>query len=83
MKDRPRFAFMVADLKKKKNPTTKHELMWEFAGKAASGAQGTWLAEWMSPLKSTKNAGGSEKRVSCRTGKHSGTSGPNRMEWTK
>ena len=81
VKDRPCFAFMVADLKNKnKNPTTNHELMWAFAAKAASGAQGTRLAEWMFPLKPTKKTGGSEKRVSCRTGKHSGMGEPNRME---
>lgn len=55
--------------------------MWEFAGKATSGAQGTRLAEWMFPLKPTKKAGGSEKRVSCRMGKHRGMSGANRMGW--
>ena len=77
MKDRPHFAFTVSDLKKKKKkPTTKHELMWAFAGKAASRAQGTRLAEWMFSLKPAKKTRGSGKRASCRTGKQW-------HEWTK
>lgn len=49
MKDRPRFAFTGVDLKKR-SLTTKHEIMWAFAGQAASGAPGTRLAGWMFPL---------------------------------
>lgn len=36
--------------KKKKSQTTKHELMWAFAGKAACRTRGTRFAEWMFPL---------------------------------
>jgi len=83
MKDRPRFAFTVADLKKKTKQTLPQNMSscGNLLERRQAGAQGTRLAEWMFPLKPTKKAGGSEKRVSCRMGKHRGMSGANRMGW--
>lgn len=80
MKDRPPFAFTVVDLKKKIS-TTKHDLMWAFAGKVTSGALGRQCAEWVFPLypfgalRRGLHAGGEIE--------HSGMGWPNGIKWVK